>query len=138
MKNYLITHKETNSEMLFKYSLKGVLTEFKLNFKPRKEFYRLLQPPFPFLITGIEPFKSDSKFRVQEIKNNLSFENFWNSFGYKFGNKKKAENVWKLLTEVQKAKAIAYIPKYKNMIINSNINHLYPETYLRQRRYEND
>lgn len=138
MKTYLITHKKTNNTMLFIYSSKGVLTEFKLNFKPILQFYQLLQPPFPFLIDGILLYKEHPSFRVQELKQDLSFKGFWDAFAYKHGNKQRAERLWKLLTEVQKAKAIAYIPTYKAMLVNSNKDHLYPETYLNQKRFDNE
>lgn len=124
--------------MLFKYSLKGVLIESKLNFKPVVNFYELLHPPFPFSLEGIKLFKEDKSYRVQELKEVLNFKTFWNTFDYKYGNKQRAETLWKLLSEVQKAKAIAYIPTYKAMLINSNKDHLYPETYLKQKRFENE
>lgn len=138
MKTYLITHKKTNKSMLFKYSLKGVLVEFKLNFKPATQFYQLLQPPFPFVLGGIDLYKASTVFKVQELQQDLSFKGFWDAFAYKHGNKQRAERLWKLLTEVQRAKAIAYIPTYKAMLINSNKDHLYPETYLYQKRFENE
>jgi len=138
MITYLITHKKTSSTMLFKYSLKGVLISFKLNFKPKKEFYKLLNPPFPFFIEAIELYKKSSLFLVQEIKEEISFKTFWDKFAYKYGNKQKAERIWNLLSDQQQVKAIAYIPTYKNMLIQSNKDHLYPETYLSQKRFLNE
>lgn len=138
MKTFLITHKKSEKEMLFKYSLKGVLIEFKLNFFPVQNFYEILQPPFPFSLKGIELFKASKSYKVQELKKDLSFKTFWDTFAYKHGNKSRAERLWKLLTDVQKAKAIAYIPTYKAMLINSTKDHLYPETYLKQKRFENE
>lgn len=138
MKTYLITHKKSKKSMLFKYSLKGVLMEFKLNFKPLAKFYEMLMPPIPFKIENIQDFKDSPNYLVQEIKADLSFKSFWDAFSYKHGNKARAERIWKLLTEIQQLKAIAYIPTYKSMLINSNKDHLYPETYLSQKRFENE
>ncbi len=124
--------------MLFKYSLKGVLVESKLNFNPVKSFYDLLVPPFPFYLVDIELFKQHKDYRVQPLKQDLTFKSFWDTFAHKHGNKQRAERIWKLLNEVQKAKAISYIPTYKAMLITSNKDHLYPETYLHQKRFDND
>ena len=138
MRTFLITYNKTKQTMLFKYSLKGLLIEYKLNFKPIAKFYDYFKPNFPFFVDGIDFFKKESLFSVQELKEDLSFKTFWDTFAYKHGNKNRAEKLWKLLSDVDRVKAIAYIPTYKNMLISSGKAHLYPETYLSQRRYDND
>ncbi|MDB0602619.1 hypothetical protein PL373_16075 [Tenacibaculum maritimum] len=138
MRTFLITHKKSKSTMLFKYSLKGVLTEFKLNFKPIAKFYELLEPPLPLDLNKVDKFKESQDYTVKQIDQDFSFKSFWDTFSYKHGNKKRAADLWKLLSEVEKAKAIAYIPTYKSMVISSGKQHLYPETYLFQKRFDNE
>ncbi|MDB0599817.1 hypothetical protein PL373_01345 [Tenacibaculum maritimum] len=138
MKVFLITHKASSSSMLFTYTAKGVLKEFKLNFSPKINFYSLLTPAFPFNLSDVDNYKGDKAYKVAEIAQDLTFTTFWNSFAYKHGNKQRASKLWSLLPELEKAKALAYIPTYKNMLINSSKDHLYPETYLKQKRYDNE
>lgn len=78
-------------------------------------------------------------FKVEVIPDSLTFQDFWDLFGNKVGKKVKAEQLWKLLPEAEKREAIIGIKRYKNWLIqNPNVQMLYPETFLSQKRWENE
>ena len=137
MKNYLVTHKKTKKTMLFKYSVKGILAEFKINFSPTKGFIDYIQPLFPFTEPQVKEF-NPKEFRTQLLELDLSFKVFWDTYAYKKGDKAKAEKFWNLLTDVEKAKALAYIPTYRNDCLTNNTAFLYPERYLGRKIFNNE
>lgn len=76
--------------------------------------------------------------RIEVLPEDLSFERFWNEYGYKIGDKKRAEKLWNGLTDADKIKVFQSIPKYNSYLrMHPNIERLYPQTFLHQRRFEN-
>lgn len=70
------------------------------------------------------------------------FEAFWNTFNFK-RNKQTAEKAWKKLNNKDRAAAMAAIPNYHAYIEHKRStgfdqNNLYPATYLKGRRWEDD
>lgn len=58
--------------------------------------------------TYVSHMEGDS---ISEI--NIGFEDFWNTYDKKRGDKTKLELKWKLLTDLDREKIMQYIPKYK-------------------------
>ena len=98
------------------------------------------QEMFPFHITDIDWFKKRPDiFIVQPVTADLSFEKFWNTYGNKVGNKKRSKRLWGQLNPTERARALAYIKVYDNYLWqNKGIAKAYPETYLNQKRWENE
>lgn len=68
-----------------------------------------------------------------------TFEDFWEFYGYKVGKKERAKKLWESLTEVEQDRCMASIVMYKRYLAqNPNIAQCYPETYLSQKRWENE
>lgn len=70
------------------------------------------------------------------------FVEFWNTFNFK-RNKQTAEKAWKKLNNKDRAAAMAAIPNYHAYLEHKrstgfNQNNLYPATYLKERRWEDD
>ena len=70
------------------------------------------------------------------------FVEFWNTFNFK-RNKQTAEKAWKKLNNKDRAAAMAAIPNYHAYLEHKrstgfNQNSLYPATYLKERRWEDD
>lgn len=70
------------------------------------------------------------------------FVEFWNTFNFK-RNKQAAEKVWKKLNNKDRAAAMAAIPNYHAYLEHKRStgfdqNNLYPATYLKGRRWEDD
>lgn len=78
------------------------------------------------------------KCELIEMPMDLSFDNFWNTYNYKIGNKARAEKLWSKMSDADKTKALMAIPKYERYLkTKNNMEKAYPETYLSQKRYEN-
>lgn len=91
----------------------------------------------PMLESDAMHYKNE-KIWITKMAEDLSFEAFWNKFDYKIGKKERAENLWKALRTDEKGAALKCIPKYKHWIATQNIKPTYPETWLSQRRWENE
>lgn len=77
--------------------------------------------------------------KVAEIPVELTFEVFWNAYGNKVGNKARCEKLWATLTEEDKALCLQSIRAYRFYLANNTTQRqAYPETYLAQRRFENE
>lgn len=77
--------------------------------------------------------------KVQDVSNaDYSFERFWNLYGYKVGNKDRVKKKWDRLPEGEKILALGSIPRYRRFTESKHIEMTYPETYIDQRRWENE
>jgi len=77
--------------------------------------------------------------KVTEIAHDLSFQAFWDAFDYKMGNRSRVEAAWAKMSTEDKNACILSLKKYKTWKKqNPNIAHMYGETYLNQRRWENE
>lgn len=68
---------------------------------------------------------------------NLTFERFWNQYAYKVGNKARAVKLWNALPEMERVLALGAIDKQRRHSESRRTDLPYPETYLSQRRWEN-
>jgi len=76
---------------------------------------------------------------VTEIAPDLSFTAFWTTYDYKIGNKSRAEATWNKLKTEERNACMLKVKQYKNWLkVNPTIAHLYAETFLSQRRWENE
>jgi len=79
------------------------------------------------------------RFRAEAIVADISFDVFWNAYGYKVGNKKRAEKEWNRLTSEDRILCLRGIRRYNMWIAQRrNQDKLYPETFLSQSRWENE
>lgn len=76
--------------------------------------------------------------KVTEIAPDLSFQAFWDLYDYKVGNRSRAEAVWKKLSTADKNACMLGVRRYKNWLKTQSIGHAYAETFLSQRRWENE
>ena len=77
--------------------------------------------------------------KVTEIAPDLSFTAFWDAFDYKMGNKSRAEAAWHKMGTEDRNACILSIKRYKTWKkLNPSIGHIYAETFLSQRRWENE
>jgi hypothetical protein len=139
MKNYLVTYKKTGKTMLFKFDLNGFLIAFETTFTLNRSTYHYFKKHFPFEVDDLQHFKAAAEFKVDELLQDLSFQSFWNTYDRKVGNKSRSQKLWKGLNDTEKAKALNYIKTYDNfLVMNQGIQKLYPETYLSQKRFNNE
>ena len=136
---YLVIYKKTQAELLFEYNDKGFLKAFSSDIQAVQSTVDFYRQKFPFTASDIDYYKNHQEFTVKLVAQDLGFKNFWNTYAHKVGNKKRAEKLWDALTEVEKVKALSYLKTYdRHLIENRGISKLYPETYLNQKRFNND
>lgn len=93
----------------------------------------------PMSVEGLamEGYFGSSKIKVRKVEDDLSFNNFWNKYNHKHGNKKRAAALWEALTDAEKALALSKITHYLQSLAYSNIEQAHASTWLYQRRFEN-
>jgi hypothetical protein len=138
MKKYLVTHKKSKITFLFVFDKNDVIIEYKSDFTSNSNTAEFLRNNFPFESKELDYFKQSKSFNIELLEQDLSFKAFWDAYANKVGNKGRAEKLWNALTPTDKAKALSYIKRYNNLLLQSNIQKLYPETYLNQRRFDNE
>lgn len=75
---------------------------------------------------------------VEAVPQDLSFSAFWEAYAYKVGDKIRAQKLWTALPDEDRVKCLRSIPKYNQFLAQKpHMDRLYPETYLKQRRFEN-
>jgi len=70
-------------------------------------------------------------------KLNVDFETFWNLYDKKVGDKKRCEKKWTKLKDSDREEIIKTLPAFKSHIKDKQFQP-YPETYLNQRRWEDE
>ena len=68
----------------------------------------------------------------------LSFEKFWNTYAYKRGNLARSKKLWAKLSEQERILALGFIAKLRVVYEQERKDMPYPETYLSQKRWENE
>ncbi len=88
----------------------------------------------------MERWGNSQKIRVTKIPEDLRFDVFWEKYGYKIGGKTRVIKEWQALKDAEKAACLVAIPKYDRWLKmkDGRIEKLYPQTFLSQRRWEND
>lgn len=79
------------------------------------------------------------KIVVIEMPTDLSFNAFWNLYDYKVGKKEKTVQLWTALNEAERTACLRAVPRYKQWLAQKpSMEKLYPQTFLSQRRWENE
>jgi hypothetical protein len=138
MKKYLVTHKKSKITFLFVFDKNEVIIEYKSDFVSNSKTADFLKEHFPFESKALDYFKKSMHFNLELVEQDLSFKAFWVAYSNKVGNKVRSEKIWNALTPTDQAKALSYIKRYDNLLLQGNIQKLYPETYLYQKRYDNE
>lgn len=125
--------------MSFTYNLNGHLIAFKAEPEDMANTSLIwMYKNFPFFETNIARFRTIEGLIVTKTSLDISFDSFYNTYGYKVGNKKRAMKLWDAMNETDRIACLSSIPKYKLHIGRTTQAQAYPETYLSQRRWENE
>lgn len=131
-------------EFLFKYDLNGNLREFQIveGILNGEQMVWLFSSNFPATesVIKLKWMKIDKYKKVFEVTvspADVSFEAFWNLYGYKV-DKFQAEKYFKKLKEADLIKLFLSIPEYKKFCERKNIAQKYPSTYITQRSFIDD
>ena len=75
--------------------------------------------------------------KVSTLIKEYTFEKFWNVYDKKLGDKSKCEKKWNKLTDSERETIMNTLPVFLSTIKDKQYQP-YPETYLNQRRWENE
>lgn len=134
---YIVTGSKFSGSFTLKYGSTGLLVAV-LNDSDIDDPVRLTKilSVFPITESGIQGLRATGAI-VREVPDDISFEAFWNAYGYKVGKRSMAENTWNRMKEVDRIRAIAYIAIYDTQLAKNGAAKAYPSTYLNQRYYDN-
>ena len=136
MRKYVFTSPSFEGELIFGYSSENVLMFFENNAILKDEQLQYLTRNFPFVADQLP--KIVNKGKLKEITD-LTFDKFWADYGYKVGNKSRAEKLWNKLQEIERILVLESLPRYNYYLkTHPSIEKAYAETYLFQRRWENE
>jgi len=81
---------------------------------------------------------SKKKLELVEIHKEIPFDQFWDEYNYKKGNKTRVEKIWSSMQPVERTKAFYYIKKYKFFLAqNPSIQPKFPQTFLNCQEWNN-
>ena len=137
MREYILTSPLIEGTIRFGYADTGRMVKFELNAELDTSQYQFLYNPahFPFTLEKLAIF-AGNKGTITEVTD-ITFDRFWKEFNYKVG-KVKAQCEWKKLTDDDKAKALARIKAYHFACKAHSREMVYPERYLKHRRFDDE
>ena len=136
---YILTSKESDVSVTFKYNLKGLLILWELEEHATDEDYAIFSNKIPKEEVHMEDYirKYKNKLRVQILPPDLSFKKFWDKYAHKVGDKPRAERLWDNLSKANKVKALRYIQIYKQTCLNSGTSMAHASRYLNAQYFNN-
>ena len=137
---YSITHKRNAGNIAkVTYNLEGQLIKIEFNPDCTISWKELIGEYIP---TTPEELQSNaySGCTIKNISNlDLSFDAFWNEYKYKVGKKVRVKKLWDEMDSATRTLALAGIRVYRKYVNGKrNMDFAYPETYLRNRYWENE
>jgi type IV secretory pathway TrbF-like protein len=132
MKEYYFTSPQFDGYMLFAYDQQGCIIKFEQNALLTDEQYRYLTAHFPFDEADLQKIQGSTGKIVEST--DLSFERFWREYNHK-KDKASAERYWTKMSDIEKAKALAGVKRYRYDCIKHNRDMVYAIRYLKNRRY---
>ncbi len=138
MNGYIFTSPMLEGSILFQYDTMGRLVGFTIEAELTEVQHNWMMINLPISEERLKELVSKSqKAKIKLIEKDLSFDNFWNEYSHKVGNKRKAEKSWNSLSKANKTKALNWLSTYNNQVKMNGVARLYPETYINQQRWNN-
>jgi len=133
----LIKHKKIIGSIMFTYNEYNRCVAFAFDCDITNELWDFIFDHFPARYEMLQ-HKCFVNFQKIEVPTDLSFTAFWNAYNYKIGNKERAKKLFELLDNLTRMIVFDSIKKYDIFLSSKrNMEKLYPETFLNQRRWEN-
>jgi len=138
---YILTSPKKPVKIVFNYDFNGFLIGIEIEGITDENELRFIfwnaKFPFPYLERLIPGVEKLGLFRIRKVEDDLSFERFWRVYGLKV-SKKKAEKLWDRLSKADRIKVFIHLPKYEAYLQSKGIEKAYPDTYLRNAKYEDE
>lgn len=144
MKKYALRFVNVEGAIYMTYDMKGNLSNLDLVEILPQLNEKQIEWIFSTLIADVRTLEkclsiNMRKIEIVDITVSITFEAFWKEYPNKVGRKERTRELWRLLTDIEKAKAFNNIKAYKKWIsLQNNMAFVYPETYLSQRRWDNE
>ena len=135
---YILTHKKITGAIKIEYDNHNRIRSFEFDCEVSDDLWKFLMGNVPVTYESLShpDFKN---FNVNPLPEDISFKAFWDAYGYKVGNKSRTEKLFNLLSEMERTCAIVSIKAYNQFLVkHPQQEKCYPETYLNQKRFEND
>ncbi|WP_407479933.1 hypothetical protein [Elizabethkingia anophelis] len=136
-REYVALHNVSEKKILLKYDYFGVIQEVKLTGErwSEEEAKYAVRNMVPYNEIDVSTIAKDKQlpFEYQEIPDDLSFKNFWNTYGYKVGKIAMAQKAWNSLSDEEKVECLLFVPKFKMSKMVDKTAMPYPSTFLNQR-----
>ena len=136
MKKHILTSTQFSGEITFTFNATMRLVAVDIRAELSQEQHGFIIENMPFVISELSRFRSKTT-TIIEVPLDLSFEAFWDAYGYKEGTKKRAVGMWSALSKADRIAAIEYIRIYNGKLAQTpGISRQYPETYLSSQRWK--
>ena len=134
---FLLKHKKYEGSIIFTFDEQGRCIAFAFDCNITMELWSFIFDIFPLRIETLQ-HNAFKNFQKIEVPTDISFTAFWTTYNYKIGNKERAKKLWELLDEQTRVLIFNSIKKYATFLASKpNMEKAYPETWLKQRRWEN-
>jgi hypothetical protein len=124
-------------QMVLEYGPDEFLISWRVDGQWPREVWVLIWHKPPLSEGGIKTLEIPNV-TMQLVPEDLTFERFWEEYGFKMGNKAKTERQYNELKEEEKVAIFKAIPKYLYWLSCGTVAQAMPSTWLNQRRWEND
>jgi len=115
---YILTSPRLKGKILFEYTLNGIIKSFIIEQDDdvTDTLVKWIFARFPVNVKAFGLPEFQKVFTIEQVPDDLSFEAFWEAYGYKVGNKDRAKKLWNLLTDPERAQALMACSKYKRYL----------------------
>lgn len=146
MSKFIIDFINHNASALFEYDDDGHLLSYQLSPGTFSEdHFKFLIDKFPKSFALMQKWIEAKQVnptgyqgvKIREVQPDLSFGAFYTAYNFRSGKRSRAEAVWEKMDDINRAKAIAYIPKYENNLLKTGWNKMMAETYLNRQEWNN-
>ena len=134
---FLLTGSKFDGNVMFKFNLNGYLILFKCNANLKDIQLKTLYKKIPLHLSQIKQLNDLGDVDLEEIPADLSFDTFWKEYANYAGKKKACRQMWEKLSLADKTSAMNGISIYKQRKAIDGTAIAYPDTYLRNRIWEN-
>lgn len=137
---YLLTSNKLKGKILLEFTGEGILCHMEVDPQDASvEMMKWFLGRLPLHEAAMDPKIYNHLLKIEPVPEDLSFESFWDAYGYKVGKKYRVKKLWESLDNTDRAAALAGIRKYDRYLnLHKGIAKAYAETYLRHRYWEND
>lgn len=137
MREYLIHSTKLGTDIRVIFNDDGLLVGFAIDGNLTEGEHSKMMRGLPHKESELDQVRKFKGVTVTEMEPDLSFETFYNSYGYKV-SKLEAERAWNKLNKSDKLKALKGIRRYIKSCENSRRGLCHPSTYLNKRRWEDE